>query len=238
MLIIAVLIGLLLPVLGKARAAAKEVVCGSRARQVHVALMMYADVSKGCIPRESTMGTTPQDLRSRLPWNVALRPFLDSRVGPDADLNDLFENAPYYRCPSRVGGAHRVHFVANGFAFRAPGEPDERGEFDPSFRRGPSPMHLIPRPAAMLYLTDLNRDEGDVMFGVWRALGDTDLSIGQCYDAWLRRHVTPRSTDFRIGPWCHGDGATGMFLDGHVVHQRAEYFVDVNSWDDGWYVRE
>jgi len=235
--IIGVLLGIMLPVLGRARGTARQVVCLTRVQQIHTALTLYEDAAKGCIPREATMGTTPQDYRARIPWNVALRPYLDERASPLVDLDDMFTNAPYYRCPSHRPGPHNIHYVANGFAFRAPGVPDERGAGDPDFRRGPSPAYLIPRPASMLYLTDLSDDPGDLMFAVWRRLGDTDISIGQCYDAWLPLHVTPGSGDFRIGPRCHTTGATALYLDGHACQQSATYFLDVDSWDDGWYTR-
>ncbi len=236
--IIAVLIGLMLPALAQARRTARESVCRERVRQIHVALTLYEQTYRGYIPREGTMGTTPEDYRDKIPWNVAFRPFLDDAAAPNAEIDDMFEHAPYYRCPGRGPGPHNIHYVANGFAFRRPGVPDERGTDNPAFRRGPTPAYLVPFPTRMLYLMDLNDDPGDLMFNVWRRLGDTDVSIGQCYDAWLPRHLTPGSGDFRIGPRAHGQGATALFLDGHARHAPGEFFLEVESWDDGWYAKE
>ncbi len=235
--IIATLLGILLPALARARRAAKSEGCLARLRQIGLAGAMYENDNKGYIPRESTIGTTPDTIRDKIPWNVAFRPYLDDRCSPNADLDDQFGVAPYYRCPSRYAGPHGVHYVANGFAFLSPGVPDERGTNDPAFRRGPMLAGLIPFPGRMLYLTDLNDDADGTLFRSWRAQGDTDISIGQCYDAWLARHVTPGSGDFRIGPWAHEGGASGQYLDGHGAHSPGLFFLDVSSWDDGVYSR-
>src|SRR5688572_7750681 len=48
--IIAVLIGILLPVLGRARAQARNVQCGSNLRQIGLALHMYVNQNKGYLP--------------------------------------------------------------------------------------------------------------------------------------------------------------------------------------------
>ncbi len=236
--IIAVLLAILLPALASARVAARSSVCLSAVRQIGAALWMYADDYRGYIPREGTMGATPATLRARIPWNVAFRPYLDAAVDPDHDPDDLFEGAVYYRCPAHPREPHNVHYVANGFAFLAPGRVDERGTNDPTFRRGPGPSWLIPFPDRMLYLTDLADDSDAAMYSVWITLGDTDISIGQCYDAWLPRHLTPGSGDFRIGPRCHGAGSSALFLDTHARHKPEAFFLDVTSWDDGWYTKQ
>src|SRR5688500_2679545 len=48
--IIAVLIGILLPTLGRARAQARNVQCGSNLRQIGLALQMYVNQNKGTLP--------------------------------------------------------------------------------------------------------------------------------------------------------------------------------------------
>ncbi len=233
--VIAILVGLLLPALGKARSAARSAACLSQVRQIGLTAAMYEHDNKGYIPREATIGITPQTLRDKIPWNVAFRPYLDPRCSPGVDPDDLFAVAPYYWCPARPAGPHRVHYVLNGFAFLSPGVPDERGESDPSFRRGPMPAYLIPFPAAMLYLTDLAEDPGDILFTSFRAQGSTDLSMGQCYDVWLPRHITRSPNDYRINPRAHDRGAAALYLDGHAAHRAEEYFAALSTWDDGWY---
>src|SRR5262245_40483254 len=99
--VIALLISILLPALGKARQTSRATECLSNQRQIGIALMMYAETYKEWIPREGTYFADPLHTRDRQPWPVALRPFLDERATPNVDLNDRFEVAPYYTCPSR-----------------------------------------------------------------------------------------------------------------------------------------
>lgn len=56
--IIAILIGVLLPALSKARKAAEETKCMNNMRQWAIALMLYTDENKGCIPGDGGDGST------------------------------------------------------------------------------------------------------------------------------------------------------------------------------------
>jgi prepilin-type N-terminal cleavage/methylation domain-containing protein/prepilin-type processing-associated H-X9-DG protein len=56
--IIAVLIGILLPSLNKARAAAQQTVCMSNMRQFGIGTQMYADQNKGQLPQKGPDGST------------------------------------------------------------------------------------------------------------------------------------------------------------------------------------
>ena len=45
--------------------------------------------------------------------------------------------------------------------------------------------------------------------------------------------VTLRLTDDqRIAPNRHGNGANGMFLDGHAAHVPSKRMIDMRLWDD------
>src|SRR5687768_10281296 len=50
--IIALLISILLPALGKARESAKKTQCASNMRQLSLALVMYTDANKGIMPSD------------------------------------------------------------------------------------------------------------------------------------------------------------------------------------------
>ena len=56
--IIALLVGILLPSLAKARRQAQEVVCQSNLRQFGAAIQMYADANKGQMPQKGPDGST------------------------------------------------------------------------------------------------------------------------------------------------------------------------------------
>lgn len=82
--IIALLVAILVPSLQKARALAKEVVCGSNLRQIGYGLRMYADDNSGKAP---TMGPWPAKERGWA-WNIVLLPYLMNKLDPNA-YNDL-----------------------------------------------------------------------------------------------------------------------------------------------------
>jgi prepilin-type N-terminal cleavage/methylation domain-containing protein/prepilin-type processing-associated H-X9-DG protein len=244
--IIAILIGILLPSLKGGRDAARAVQCMSNERQIGIALTMYADTYKQIIPREG-YDTLSGDRRSRLPWPIALRPFVDPNVGPMIDLDDQFAHAPYYRDPSRTKDLHNIHYVNNGFLFTA------RGAWDPFTRKGPSSITRIQFPAMVHYLTCYADDPGNVTGQQFYYQGSNDLNISQFYDVWDAPQVSGQLNQLRIAPWRHGrnpgvdssgrllrggsGGANAVYFDGHAVLVPGEKLMDLNTWDDGDYRR-
>ncbi|MDB5293482.1 MAG: prepilin-type N-terminal cleavage/methylation protein [Phycisphaerales bacterium] len=101
--IIALLIGILLPVLGKAREAAKEVVCESNIRQLCLGFIMYSDANKGLIPGDGGDGTFtdavttctgPQGFPLNLTWDSpslwwnAIPPYINQK--PYYDMQSTY----------------------------------------------------------------------------------------------------------------------------------------------------
>ena len=93
--IIALLIGILLPALGRARAVGRQAVCMSNQRQLGQALVMYADSFDGIIPREASYRDT------EMSWPRALRPLVDDRADWEEPLRDRYVNAEYFKDPAR-----------------------------------------------------------------------------------------------------------------------------------------
>ena len=242
--IIGVLIGLILPALGAARNAARQAVCLSNLRQIHVASNLYAQDNKGIIAREGTAGATPETFRDRIPWCVAYRPYLDTKVSSGVDPNDLFAGALYYRCPSKLASKNYVHYADNGFAFFSDGNTDTRGAANSptvfQYRRGPMPQDTIPFPTRMLYISEFADDPGDTMYSGWLAtFANNDINLGQCYDLWLPQHVIAGidPSNYRLGPTRHGNGANALYLDGHARKKSAADLSTLSTWQDDVYAR-
>lgn len=219
--VIALLIAILLPTLGKARQAGRAAVCLSNQRQIGTGLVMYANQYKDWIPREGWDSRA----RERLPWAVALRPFIDGNVSSAEDPNDQFRGAAYYRDPGRPKDLHNIHFVNNGFKFNAPGKID-------TDRKGPMPLARAVFPVTTLYLNCYADDPNDADGKNYYRENATDMSIAQWYDVWAAIQINGTPAQLRIAPRRHGQGANAVFLDGHGSFAKAEELMTLDRWDD------
>jgi prepilin-type N-terminal cleavage/methylation domain-containing protein/prepilin-type processing-associated H-X9-DG protein len=229
--IIALLIGILLPALGRARAVGRQVVCLSNQRQIGAGLLMYADSWDGFIPREAD-GLPAQDWpNGEISWPRAVRPTLDGQASWYEPLRDRYERAEYFKCPSRRNDdRHQIHYVNNGLQFVAPGELARgRNPYKQAHR-----LIRVFRPAEKVYLTDYAIDEDGSNWSDVEAQGDDDFGIALFYDIRTRGHlVNPNNR--RIDPNRHVDGAVALFFDGHAELVKAEAIVELDLWDDGDY---
>lgn len=215
--IIAVLIGMLLPALGSARAAGQGAVCLSNQRQLGMALVMYADTFEQWHPREAAW-------TDNMSWPRALRPLVDPIATWETPIGDMYENAPYFHDPARVHDGHNIHYVNNGMRFSAPG----RFAGSKSITR----MTIYKFPTETIYLTDYAEDADDGYIArLYPPRSRDDFWPAIWYDVWQRRHVIV-DPEMRIDPIRHGGGANALFLDGHASFKKEHFLTDINSWDD------
>jgi prepilin-type N-terminal cleavage/methylation domain-containing protein/prepilin-type processing-associated H-X9-DG protein len=240
--VIALLISLLIPALGKAREAGRAVVCLSNQRQIGLGCGLYAEAQKEYIPRESGSceqwpGHPTQPLNPQ--WAYVLRPYLDeASTEKDAMVlaggwRELYSLAPYYKDPSRPKDRHEIHYVDNGLSFRAPGLLN-------SIAKKATKMGRYPRPYDCIWLACFTDDAAGVHSGAWYFAGQTNQGLAEYYDLHHEPNVTgTNQTDpvmiQRIAPKRHGNGANGLFLDGHARLVLAQDMIRVSRWDDGDY---
>jgi prepilin-type N-terminal cleavage/methylation domain-containing protein/prepilin-type processing-associated H-X9-DG protein len=253
--IIAILISLLLPALGKARAVGRDVVCLSAQRQVGTALVTYANEYRDWIPRESGNSEVgalrvpkvpawyrADSLRAQfnLSWAFNLRPFLDPRataVDDTGGVQDRFATAPYYRCPSRKPDQHNIHFVANGVRFVRSGTS---GTVTINENEAKPPMRLvgINFPVRTLYLTDFADDPGNLRANNYNTTAPNDMHLSIFYDIRRLSNINGPSAGGDPTLWIrtatnrHGNGANAMFMDGHASQTKNEVLLDPKTWDD------
>lgn len=243
--IIALLIGLLLPALGKARAAGRQAVCLSNQRSIGMALRMYAETYKEYVIRET--GSNPP-IPNRPPgfilvpgWAFMYRPFLDenaTHAPGSGGLDDDYQYARQYRDPSRPADGHRIHYVNNGFLFTA------RGRVHARFGKPPTPMHKSMNPSKTMYLSCFADDPGEYQSRQWYGPSANNQSIAVYYDMFRPEQVTGigRQNDDlyrkRLSTNRHGRGANVGFLDGHAALVNTDVIERVENWDDGDYTTD
>jgi prepilin-type N-terminal cleavage/methylation domain-containing protein/prepilin-type processing-associated H-X9-DG protein len=237
--IIALLIGILLPALGKAREAGRAAVCLSNQRQIGMALMLYAENNKEYTPRESGFSEAwpgHPTMPSNPPWAHVLRPYIDDQAREKDDMilpgawRELYSIAPYYKDPSRPRDRHDIHYVNNGISFRAPGIVN-------SIAKKPTKMGRYPFPYDCVYLACFADDPNAVHSGAWYYAGQLNRGLAVYYDLHHAENVTgtiPNDPVYiqRISPKRHGNGANAVFLDGHARLVAAADLTSVDRWDD------
>ncbi len=243
--IIALLIGILLPALGKAREAGRRAVCLSNMRQMGVGLMMYANDNDGWVPREAGSLNVPEPLRSIDGWPELLRPYIDT-PGSEAELDDLYTNAAMYHCPSRgfekssvthryagLVEGHQVHYVINGLQFREP------GLVAPGLNTSKPPTRLISVPftSNAPYLAEYTLDTAGINFRSNYRVNATNAGISIFYDLYRTSTILGNENTRRIDPTRHGNGMNILFHDGHVDLVTQDITTTLDFWDDGDYLR-
>lgn len=220
--IIALLIGMLLPSLGKARATARAAGCMSNQRQIGIALMEYANQFRDFVPREASNIDDPA-------WARVLRPLLDDETSWDEPYEDLYTRAEYYRDPARrLDDGHVIHYVCNGLQF-----VDRENIYE---RRTAWKLTRVATPSSVFWMTCFGDDERRRHYDM--AYGDDpdEFHIAIFYDVFLKRHVRPHPSESRVGLKRHFDGANALHFDGHAAHAKADEISDLDSWNDlDWY---
>lgn len=258
--IIAMLIGILLPALGKAREAGRRVVCLSNQRQIGMALATYMNFYKEYMPRESgnseplpqRIPTVPAWFRSWTPgqradynisWAYNLRPFLDpnaSTADETGGIADRFATAVYYRDPSRKPDVHNIHYVVNGLRFRK--NAAQTVYVDEVECKPPTQLMRMLRPESVMYLTCFSDDPGGVRAGNTYAASNSDMRVSIFYD--MRRVSNVNGAESgagdvtflrRTAPKRHVTGANVVHLDGHATIRKAEDILTLSNWEDGEY---
>jgi prepilin-type N-terminal cleavage/methylation domain-containing protein/prepilin-type processing-associated H-X9-DG protein len=238
--VIAILIGILLPALGKARASARSLRCLVNQREIGMAMVRYLEANKEWIPREcgsSEPPPRPAPLDKLNPgWAFVFRPFLDGNARSDVNdggLADRYSTAAYYRDPSRKPDKHNIHYMVNGFQFTSPGKISGDG-------KPPIKLPRLPRPASTLYMSCFADDPDNSQSNDWYSPSKTEKEIAIYQDMFLESHLTQTTgrnplTRQRVAPSRHEGGSNGIYMDGHAVRVPAQTLTAVATWDDGDY---
>ena len=222
--IIAVLIALLMPALGRAREGARRTACASNLRQLAVAFGMYYADNRQRYPTDAWVAGRKEDW---IYWQ-AERDLRDSPIG-------RYLNRPgpeVYRCPSDDVESHKIHLTT-------PNWTPQPYRYSYIFNLPLSAFTNFPNGRGTGYLARasetlllIEADEVTVASGRWDA-GVVYAQNQPRQDLLGTRHHPSRWTEFPDGYPPYGpdrrdrrDRGNGAFVDGHVEYVTREF-----TWD-------
>ncbi|MCL4196794.1 MAG: prepilin-type N-terminal cleavage/methylation domain-containing protein [Phycisphaerales bacterium] len=241
--IIALLISLLLPALGRAREHGRASVCASNLRQIGYSLHIYATDYNDFVPREGQPHLNHgRGMAYYYPWPRALykyvRPLTDSRMrNLDSTVwldHGLFDDMKQYQCPSYPNPLHVVHYINNGIMMQRTGGLYRDG------RHPTAPLSEFMQPDHAMYMSEFTDDPDNSISGQMRGYPYLD----HWYDVFLEVHINGPERDSnnwggniaRIWSRRHfNTGSNALFADSHVEIRQRDTLRDLDSWDDKTY---
>ena len=217
--IIALLLAILLPALGKAREQARATRCLSNLKQIGLAMHAYASDYDYLLPRaELRPGVaiyTGIDMR----WPVLFMPYVG---GLSDDVEDYYE-LKIYDCPSYPLKEQTVDYCSNAF--------DLKGTFKECF--GFTKLDVFPRHTTTIYLADYeytpNQDHIKI---IYKDDPPNTMKVKmQSLDAWHPNHLPSAGDNTRrVARDRHGKWISCLFIDGHSSKMNP---LEITTYDYG-----
>ena len=221
--IIAVLMGILMPALRKAREQGRAAVCQNNLKQIGLASQLYAQDNDLRIPRAEIYGNTNEDMKT---WQVLYMKYLGGKKS-----NDILEwyEVSAYNCPSYPEKDQLVDYIVNAFDLKASVEQEHHGV---------SRLTDIKRQQETLYIADYESpfEGGSQIQIVTREDIGGPLALKlRWMDIYSSNHL-PYNLDGQLNPSRrvaaerHNRYVNGLFFDGHAEKLVAE---DMTAWHWG-----
>ncbi|MGA2867711.1 MAG: hypothetical protein ABSF34_00930 [Verrucomicrobiota bacterium] len=219
--VIAILVGLLMPVLARAKTRSQGGYCLNNVRQMTLAWTMYAGDNSGCFPaNEESQAAADSDLPGWVKGNLDYSGSPDDTnisflINPQyALLGSYLQSPGVFKCPSDnslnygQSGVPRVrsYSMNQAVGLNASGTPDGQGAW-------------LPAPAFRVYFK-----EGDVVnpgpANLWLLTEESPDSINDAGFAFVMPPSAIVTKWEDVPSKCHGNTCPFSFADGHVETHR------------------
>jgi len=207
--IIAILAGLLLPALAKAKQKGQSTICLNELKQAGLAMLMFSDENDDMIPRGSAGNSTRG-------W-PELMSYMSEGGTEKNHRNIKIFMCPSYPIPKNTRNKRQViTYVVNGWRFRS--VRDQTGYE----QLGLSKITDFAQPSNSAYLLD---NESDTWRPIVTGFQDVQTALN---DVWHPSHLPydasgrRLSVDRRVAAQRHSNGSNILFLDGHAGYRDAK----------------
>ena len=230
--IIALLIGVLLPALSRAREQANKVACQSNLRQLATGFMMYTNENGGYFPRPA-VGWVPEDW---IYWQTASLPagttIDDSRIVPY--VGGTFVHR-LFMCPSddptlHTAGSYPYSYTVNESMCRSTGGVGVVGQ--PGYHGGGVPtLKITDVVDSTEKILIIDENSSTVDDGCWAPMNYSAAS-GSPRNLLSNRHDKHGEEPTNANP--NAGRGNVAFCDGHVDFIDRALCLDPKSWDAPW----
>ncbi|MBN2063944.1 MAG: type II secretion system protein [Sedimentisphaerales bacterium] len=204
--IIALLVSIMMPALGKAKEQAKITVCLSNLKQLTTGWLMYSDDNGSKIVPNDTWNDDAERLNRKPAWTYTVNlNYSDTVRKPvEQQMRELEYNLLYkyagkvkeiFRCPNALEGVQRSYNISHAMNFPIPSQVNLTGAGSPVLR-----------------------NTSQIKFGSERIVFVDEFTVTWC--AWTQWYDQPYW--WNQPPVQHNKGATFSFADGHAEHWKWE----------------
>jgi len=228
--IIALLIAILMPVLGRAREQANWLKCLSNLRQVGQAFMMYCNNNKGRFPRAGA-GSDPADWiywEDTPPGSNTAR---DINLSPLAPYLGIPVNREVLKCPSDTG-ARRATTINYEFSYSSnyliTRLPDSFGAYP---GESSSPLRITEIVNSSMKILLIDESTNTVDDGCWAWMS----TLGSDQNLISNRHMKRQelaAMNLRLDP--NAGRGNACFADGHAEYIERKLSYDKRYYDPKW----